>query len=66
MSVPFECPQKDCNKTFKTKAELIRHKIKHSSDKLFECDECVITARFKTLSNLLNHKRHQHSTPKLK
>ena len=51
---PFECPEKDCDKTFKTNGELIRHRITHSSDRPFNCDECVITARFKRLTNL-NH-----------
>ena len=56
---PFECPQINCNKRFKTELNLQYHELTHSSKKSFGCDKC--DKRFKTNKNLNNHKKRIHS-----
>ena len=49
----FICPQIDCNKTFKRKADLMTHQIIHS-DKPFKCEECK--QLFSDKNSLIFHK----------
>ena len=51
---PFICHQKECNKSFKSKGELIRHNKTNSSEKIFECNECH--KRFRCKKLLIAHK----------
>jgi KRAB domain-containing zinc finger protein len=37
---PFPCPEDDCDKAFKTQAELSRHMFRHTGQKPFKCDQC--------------------------
>lgn len=37
---PFPCPQDECDKAFKTQAELSRHMFRHTGQKPFKCDQC--------------------------
>ena len=55
----FVCNQINCNKTFKTKSDLTRHQLTHSSVKSFGCNKC--DKRFKTNSDLSIHKTFVHS-----
>ena len=57
----FICQRIDCNKRFKTKRELIRHNISHTSDQNFKCDKC--DKRFKFKRNLIRHNK-THSSEK--
>ena len=47
---PFICNQINCNKTFKIKSHLTKHKLRHTSVKSFGCDKC--DKRFKTYLDL--------------
>ena len=51
---PFVCQRSDCNKSFRTKLNLIRHIKTHSSVRNFKCDKC--DKKFKTREQLLDHK----------
>ena len=55
---PFVCRISDCNKSFKTNKELIRHNISHSSERPFKCDECG--KQLKSAAILRIHKRNKH------
>ena len=51
---PFVCPRSDCNRSFKRREHLTRHKLIHSFDKPFECEECNKSFKYESL--LKSHK----------
>lgn len=53
------CP--DCNKTFRRRLHMTRHRLIHSDEKPFGCDQC--DKRFRRQDHLNIH-RHHHSTVK--
>lgn len=59
---PYVCSALGCDKSFTTPALLKGHKLIHSNDRNFKCDECGAT--FKRTQSLKHHKSY-HGDPQI-